>query len=306
MRKRHRKVVGKRRLIIRKRKNNIFLIKIIFLVVLAAGAYALYNFYPKHQSYNEYKYEMKTLPPDVKKVLSAASSSATFKIPVLMYHYIEYVADKGDTIRQSLNITPYTFEEQIKTFKDNGYTFLTAGEVGDIIDGKKRLPKNPVVITFDDGYRDFYTDAFPILRKYQAKATAYIIPNFLNRPNYMFSSQVEEIIKSGLVEIGAHTLNHVYLKGMTDQRAYDEIAGSKLELEKKFGISVVSFAYPYGAFNQETEKLVKEAGFKTAVSTILGTTLSKQNRYFIYRIRPGYRTEIQLTKYLKDLPQNPD
>lgn len=285
---------------------SIFIFKILFLIAVFIGAYALYNnFYPQYQRYNEYKYEMKELPQELKKVLSSSTSSG-FRIPVLLYHYVEYVQDKGDTIRQSLNITPYTFEEQIKTFKDNNYTFLTASDVSDILDGKKKMPKKPVVITFDDGYRDFYTDAFPILKKYQAKATAYIVPNFLNRPNYMFTAQVEEIIKSGLVEIGAHTLNHVYLKGIDAKRAKEEIAESKYELEKEFNIKVVSFAYPYGAFDQETEKLVKEAGFKTAVSTIPGIAVSRENRYFIYRIRPGYNTKIQLTNYLESIPQNPE
>lgn len=285
---------------------SIFIFRILFLIAVLIGAYALYNnFYPQYQRYNEYKYEMKELPEEMKRVLSSSTSSG-FRIPVLLYHYVEYVEDKSDTIRQSLNITPYAFEEQIKTFKDNGYTFLTASDVSDILDGRKKMPKKPVVITFDDGYRDFYTDAFPILKKYQAKATAYIVPNFLDRPNYMFVSQVEEIIKSGLVEIGAHTLNHVYLKGIDAKIAKEEIAESKKELEKKFNIEVVSFAYPYGAFDQETEKLVKEAGFKTAVSTILGIAVSRENRYFIYRIRPGYNTRIQLTNYLKSIPQNPE
>lgn len=281
-------------------KGNFFTGKIVLLIVVIVISSLIYSFFTKNQINDEYKLEMKNPPKEIEEILSTSTSSASYRVPILMYHYIEYVTDKNDTIRQSLNIVPHVFEEQIKTLIDNEYTFLTLSDISNIIDGRKKMPKKGIALTFDDGYRDFYTDAFPILKKHNAKATAYIISSFLNRPNYMFDSQVEEIVKSGIVEIGAHTMHHVYLKGTVSKTAEDEIEGSKMELEKKFGLSVKSFAYPYGAYDSEIAKIVENAGFKTSVSTVLGITINKQNRFFLYRIRPGYKTGEELIRYIED------
>ncbi len=221
------------------------------------------------------------------------------RLPILMYHYIEYVTDKNDTIRKSLAILPSTFDAQIKTLQDAGYTFLTASQIPDILSGKVELPEKPIILTFDDGYRDFYTDAYPILKKYNVPATAYIVPGFLDHPNYMFTSQLEEINKDGLVELAAHTVHHAYLKGASKEHAKWEIEESKKELEEQLKKPVVSFAYPYGAFDLEIAQLVQEAGFTNAVSTLPGVELDGKNTYFIFRIRPGARTGEELLTYLK-------
>lgn len=227
------------------------------------------------------------------------------RLPILMYHYIEYVTDTNDTIRKSLAILPSTFDAQIKTLKDDGYTFLTASQIPDILQGKRALPKKPIILTFDDGYRDFYTDAYPILKKYHVPATAYIVPGFLDRPNYLFTTQLDEIAKDGLVEIAAHTVNHAYLKGMSESHAFEEIQESKKMLEDQIHKPVVSFAYPYGAFDLATSKLVEKAGFTNAVSTLPGVELDGKNTYFIFRIRPGGRTGETLLTYLKQATFKP-
>lgn len=219
-------------------------------------------------------------------------------VPILMYHYVEYVKDKGDTIRQSLDITPYTFEQEIVTLKDNGYTFLTNGELGQILDGTKRLPQKPILLTFDDGYRDFYTDAYPILKKYNVKATAYIITGFTGYPNNMTESQIKEIAADGLVELGAHTVNHLSLKGLPLKTLSYEIFESKKQLEVMTGKPVSSFAYPYGAFDLASIEAVAQAGFSSAVTTVPGIDQPQVHRYFLYRLRPGGRTGDSLLSWL--------
>src|SRR5579872_6944586 len=86
------------------------------------------------------KTEVKKLPPEIKKQIEHTTPTAIFRVPVLMYHYVEYVKDKRDTIRQSLDVVPATFDEQLKTLKDAGYTFMTAKDLGEVLDGKKQLP----------------------------------------------------------------------------------------------------------------------------------------------------------------------
>lgn len=248
-------------------------------------------------------YDATDLPPDVQQSIQQAlpisHAPLKVKIPILLYHYVEYVRDKGDTIRQSLNIEPYILDEQVKTLKDDGYVFLTPSDIPDILGGKTTIPKKAVILTFDDGYRDFYTDVFPILKKYNARGVAYIVTNFIGRPNNLTMPQLEEIAQSNLIEIGAHTLNHAYLKGLPKERVESEIKGSRKELEEKLHISVVSFAYPYGAFDLQTIQAVKDAGFTTAVSTIPGDEINQEDKFFIYRIRPGKRTGKDLLSFLE-------
>ncbi len=215
---------------------------------------------------------------------------ASVHVPILMYHYVEYVQDANDKTRISLNTTPYILEDEIKTLINAGYTFMTNKELVDVLDGNAKLPGKPVLLTFDDGYRDFYTDAYPILKKYHAKATQYVIAGFLGYNNHLLVSQLQQIANERLVEIGAHTIHHVWLKGQTLQTVTDEVLHSKIILEQIIHKPVVSFAYPFGAFDQQALDAVKNAGFTSAVSTIPGIEQKQENKHFLYRLRPGGRT----------------
>lgn len=282
-----------------------FFIGISFLTISVLAGFAVYSYYLQHyydsstNGSEAKEVQQKTVPADVAvKIKEEATASAVFRVPILMYHYVEYVQDKGDKIRRSLDTLPVTLEGQIKTLADAGFTFMTNSELADVLDGKSKLPSKPVLLTFDDGYRDFYTDAFPILKKYNAKATAYVISGFLNRANHLQDSQLDEIIKSGLVEIGAHTIHHAWLKGQPLKNVVTEVLGSKTELEQKFHIRIESFAYPYGAFDSQAFEAVQAAGYKSAVSTIPGVSQSPINRFFLSRLRPGARTGQILLNFL--------
>lgn len=226
----------------------------------------------------------------VKPVLPAE----TVRVPILVYHYVEYVTDLRDTTRKSLNITPYIFEKQLTSLIDAKFNFITARDLGEYLNGKKILPDRPVILTFDDGYKDFYTDVFPILKKHHVVATQYVVPGFTDKLNYMTTDEVKEIAKSGLVEIGAHTMHHAYLPKLFYESALKEIVDSKSELEEKYGVTVVSFAYPYGAFDDNIAKMVEEAGFTNAVTTKGGIEVNQKNRFLLHRIHPGYRVGSEL------------
>lgn len=219
-------------------------------------------------------------------------------IPILLYHYVEIVKDKNDTIRQSLDISPTVFEKQIQTLLTAQYIFLTSGEAAQITLGMMQAPVHSVVLTFDDGYQDFYTDVFPILKKYRVKATAYVVPGFLGKLNYMTAGEVQEIAESGLVEIGAHTMHHRNLKGMAYKYAYEEIWGSKTMLESLTGKPVVSFAYPYGAYDAQAQGIVEKTGFTSGTTTSEGFVTGDQNRFLLPRLRPAARTGEEFISYL--------
>ncbi len=284
----------------------------IACALIVLGALLFFSLYRNVQShkypfpYSETKEKTQGyIPRDVanevekQKKIFSLTEVPVYKVPILMYHYVEYVSDKNDTIRISLNTLPVILDEQIKTLKSSGYTLMSIHELSLVMNGKMPLPKNPVILTFDDGYRDFYTDAYPILKKHNAKATQYVVSGLLNSPNYMFKDQVKEIAREGLVEIGAHTVTHKWLKDQTIEKLSYEISQSKIDLENLIQKPVTSFAYPYGAFDQNAIIQTKLAGYETAVSTVPGVKHSFFSKYFLFRLRPGARTGQELIHFLQ-------
>jgi len=299
MKKRAKRVKGVSKMLTTSVTNYFFGILILIVIFIISGFVYKFIAFQLKPITETPKTEVTKLPRNIETQLrNQESTSLKFKIPILMYHYVEYVQDKKDTIRESLNINPNTFEQQVKTLSDAGYTFMTAKELGKVLDGKMELPKKPVLLTFDDGHWDLDTNVLPILKKYNAKATAYIISGFIGGSDFLTSQQLEDVISSGLVEIGAHTVHHISLRGKFLPIVQYEVGQSKSNLENKYNVAIVSFAYPGGAFDAQAMRVVKDSGFSTAVSTVPGTSQAKENRFFLFRLRPGYRTGESLLEYL--------
>lgn len=249
------------------------------------------------------KLQTQTFRTQTKSDILAINNPRKLNIPILMYHYVEYVRDPRDTIRQTMDILPPVFENQIVTLKNDGYTFLTPSDINLILANKRPLPKKPIILSFDDGYEDFYTDVMPILQKHKVRAVAYIITQFLDTPNYMESDQLREVKKTGLIEIACHTQHHPALKTSTVKQATAEIVGCRKDLASEFGIKTISFAYPYGSYDTFLFPILKKAGFQNAVTTEPGTDVSNANIYAIPRLRPGRRIGEELTSYINsELP----
>lgn len=224
--------------------------------------------------------------------------NTSIQVPILMYHYVEYVQDKKDTLRQSLNINPDIFEQQMITLKNDGYTFMQSWELGEVLDGKRKLPAKPIIITIDDGHWDVDTVILPILKKYNIKATVYIIPGLLGGSDFLTEQQVKNLLDSGLIEIGDHTVNHISLKGKDLQTVHYEIFQSKQMLEQTYHIKIKSFAYPSGFFDLQAIDEVKKAKFTTAVSTMPGLEVNQSNKFILFRLRPGHRMGQSLLNFI--------
>jgi peptidoglycan/xylan/chitin deacetylase (PgdA/CDA1 family) len=292
----------KKKLNIRKKLLGLFFVPLVVVLLVVLGSYLYYQSRAIADLGEEN--QMTTLPPGFTDVLGAKTGPKTaeqtsIRIPILMFHYVEYVQDKNDTMRAKLTTTPNVLEAQIKTLKAAGYTFITPSYLTLALNGRaKKFPKKPIILSFDDGYMDLYTNVFPILKQENAKAVAYIIVDFLNRPNFLFSFQLEEMAKSPLIEIGAHTMDHLALKGMDKDKAKYQIAQSRIELQKELHLPISSFAYPYGSFDQQAIDLVRGAGFTNAVSTLPGIQQTADTKYYLYRLRPGYMTGQELLDFL--------
>ena len=206
-------------------------------------------------------------------------------IPILMYHYVRVVTDPKDTIGIGLSVKPELFAQQMQYLADNGYTTLTMQEVYDILVGRKSLPTRPVALTFDDGYRDFYTAAWPILQRHNFKATNYVITKFIGWDAYMTWPMLQELSDGGQVEIGAHTRSHVDLRTLSADKLQDEVLGSKAILETGLGRPVGAFCYPAGFYNAGVIAAVGRANYLTATTELPGAKQNIQNPYELPRIR---------------------
>ena len=214
--------------------------------------------------------------------------------PIMIYHRITVdpdILNNAEVKSESLALTPAKFETDIKNFQDLGYAFEYPSDILAELNNKKDV-KN-IVISIDDGVEDVYQNVFPVLKKYNAHAILYIISGVINDDGYMTYDQIKEMLDSGLVKLGAHTVNHAQLDklSVSDQRY--EIAKSKFDLEYMFHQKITDFAFPYGMYNDDTLKLVEEAGFETAVNSdnIPLHLESLQNRYGWNRINSSLTSD---------------
>jgi peptidoglycan/xylan/chitin deacetylase (PgdA/CDA1 family) len=224
-------------------------------------------------------------PPTSVPVAAPAKARDTTVIPILMYHYVRIVEDPKDQVGINLSVKPQMFAAQMQYLADKGYTTLTMREVYAILAGQQPLPPKPIALTFDDGYRDFYTAAWPILKQHGFKATSYVITDFIGWDAYMTWPMLQELDTSGQVEIGAHSRSHSDLRALSADRRWDEIIGSKAILEEGLGHQIVSFCYPSGYYNAGALADVKRANFLTAVTTQGGTKQNLQWAYELPRVR---------------------
>lgn len=205
-------------------------------------------------------------------------------VPVLMYHYIRVAREPRGTVGYNLSVTPDDFRAQMDWLAQNGYHAVTLRALSAYLAKQGNLPSRPVVLTFDDGYADFYSVAWPVLRQHQFAAVSYVVSGFLGTPGYITAEQVAELDHAG-IEIGAHTVTHVDLTTVQAAEVGHQVADSKSALEQILNHPVLDFCYPSGRHNAAVVKAVQAAGFDTATTTQFGTAESTDNRYVWPRVR---------------------
>ena len=212
---------------------------------------------------------------------------ASVQVPILMYHYIRPLPDPSlDRLGHNLSVSPGDFTAQMDWLRDNGFNPVTISDLRAYLDGKRALPGRPVVLTFDDGYLDFYTTAWPILKQHHFKSVAYIVSGFAQDPrtNYMNAEQVREVARAG-VEIGSHTVTHADLVRTPPSEVVWQLTESKRVLEGMIGGPVDDFCYPAGRFDPSVVQAVRDAGYQSATTTHDGATHDLNGRFTWDRVR---------------------
>lgn len=191
-------------------------------------------------------------------------------VPILMYHYIANNPNPRDLARYGLSITPDNFDAQMSYLKQQGFTPINLDTLYGIYQDRGATPKKPIVLSFDDGYTDFYLNAFPILKKYEFQSVSFIPTGLIGTSYYMSWDQVKQLNSTGLVEFEDHTISHHNLVQLSSNLQYNELLYSKKTLESHLGKPVNFVAYPYGVANQTVILNAQKAGFVGGLGTWYG------------------------------------
>ena len=262
-----------------KRKKMNLLLLVINLVLL--GILAVFMLNRPNQSKNN---QQQSQTSQSKTAAKWKTYDEPVQIPILMYHAV-HVMDPSEASNANLIVAPDNFETQIKAMLDAGYYFLTPEEAYKAFTENALPAKKVVWLTFDDGNEDFYTIAYPILKKYKAKATNNIITGFVKKGNAgnLTVKQMKEMMAHGM-SFQSHTVNHPDLSATDKATQKVELTDSIDFLENKLNTKVNTIAYPSGRYNQTTLDLAKKT-YKLGLTTNEGLASAKDGLLSLNRVR---------------------
>lgn len=215
------------------------------------------------------------------------------RVPVLMYHRI--APCPPGTLVPGHYVSPALFRKHLTALKRRGHHTISLAQLLQGLRAGAALPSNPIVLTFDDGYQNFLTEAVPQLVEFGMTGTVFVVAGRLSahndwdhrlgdvRETLMSKDQVLECDRLGM-EIGSHTMSHAHLTDIDLSAAEDEIRESKSRLEAVLSKEVSSFCYPYGEQNAAIQELVRRAGYRSACGTQRGLNDSQTDPYSWRRI----------------------
>lgn len=223
------------------------------------------------------------------------------RVPILMYHYISAPPEDADEFRIGLSVPPELFRTHMEHLRFSGYTPISLYQLNAALMTGQPLPPKPVVLTFDDGYIDHYTQAFPILREYGFTATFFIITGRAdaNDPNYLSWTQISEMASAGM-SMESHTKDHLDLRGRDYDFLIYQMLGSMESLLAYTGRQTRFFSYPSGQYDANTLAVLRRLPVWRAVTTQPGVLHTTDNTLEMTRLRVTNTTSVEA---LEDLLQ---
>ncbi len=208
------------------------------------------------------------------------------RVPILMYHYISPLPEEADDIRVGLTVEPDIFRAHLQYLKEQGYTTISLYDLDAALLNGMPLPSKPVILTFDDGYADHYTTAFPMLQEFGFTGTFFIITARadVHDPAHVSWAQIAEMAEAGM-DMESHTKNHPDLRERERDFLVYQILGSLESLAAFTDRVPHMFAYPVGRYDAETLAVLTELPVWRAVTTEPGALHSSDNRLLLPRVR---------------------
>ena len=213
-------------------------------------------------------------------------SARAIRVPILMYHLIDSHAPTGP-YGPGLTVSPQTFEEEMRFLEEGGYHSVTFAGLYAALAGTRPLPAKPVLLTFDDGNRDNYSVAFPILRRHHLVATFFVVTKMVGRPPALTWQQLSEMSGAGMT-VASHTVSHLDLRTLSSGRLRYELIDSRAKIAAELGTAPVVLSYPSGEYDRRVEAAAAKAGYVMAVTTHSGRRIDPQRLLALPRVRvPG-------------------
>jgi peptidoglycan/xylan/chitin deacetylase (PgdA/CDA1 family) len=198
-------------------------------------------------------------------------------VPIILYHWIA-----TSPIDSQYYVPPEKFDEEMKLLHDWGYTTITTEMLIKAITEGADLPPRPILITFDDGHLNNYTNAFPIMQKYGFTGVLYIIVNYMGTDNYMNADQIKEMAAAGW-EVGSHSISHLDLTSLEPYRQRREVVESRTLLETALGVPILTIAYPFGISDPGVIDYAHFAGYIGGMSLGFTDDQGVSNLYTLQR-----------------------
>ncbi|HXH61948.1 MAG TPA: polysaccharide deacetylase family protein [Fimbriimonadaceae bacterium] len=224
------------------------------------------------------------------KGLLGPDMTSLFAVPVLMYHRVKPLTpnEAQSPLLRDLTVDPTDFEQQVAYLAEQGYTFLFAREVSQAVREHRPLPLKSVAITLDDGYLDNFQHAYPILKKYGAKATVFVVTNNLTRPDRLHPEHLTAMSGPN-VWFGSHTVHHYDLTKLNDATLEFELVESKRVLSSLLHEDVTSIAYPAGAYDDHVVQYALNAGYTSGWMKGGGMVTPDEDLMLLPRVRVSGR-----------------
>jgi len=245
----------------------------------------------------EQDFSLSNIHPKVLQTYQAAlfKKNHPHPVPILMYHKIP---DQDLQSVHKIYVNKSNFEKHLKFFKFHKFETLTFSELAEFWNGQRSLkdfPKKPLLLTFDDGYKDNLTNAQPLLKKHHMRANIFLLADHSITENTWDSNTREpssaimtldekKKLDPAVFEIGSHGFHHLHLNQISEEKAFEEMKSSKEQLEKDFERPITAFAYPFGSSNLRLAELCEKAGYSFAVNTDQGGIHTADNPFFLFRV----------------------
>ena len=207
-------------------------------------------------------------------------------LPTLMYHHVQDMEVAKGKNQASLTVDTNTFRQQMKYLKDRGYRSAYISDVLNFFDSGVAIVSKSVLITFDDGYDDFASNAAPILREFGFTSTLFVPTGLIDNPGYLSWKVVKDLATAGDVVFANHTWSHRNV-GANRVDVEREIKTADMQLEERGLNSPKLFAYPYGLESDWGKEILEGLGYKLAFSTRPGSILCEKQRLTLPRVRVG-------------------
>lgn len=244
-----------------------------------------------------------SITKNITNIHAVSSRKNSISVPIVMYHQVKNTELGKDTI------SPYEFESDLKYLSENNFNTITMSDLIDYVYNDKSLPVNPIILSFDDGYLTTYKYVFPLLVEYNMKIVLSIVGKSVDdfsrvddnniRYAHITWNQINEMLKTGLVEIQNHSYNMHKIKngrygcGQKYNEPFvnyekvltDDVTTFQSHLETMTGITSTTFTYPYGKYNDNTEQILKELGFKATLSCTYGVNLISKDPNKLYGLK---------------------